>query len=230
MEEVELVRAAKEGNQEAMTALVELHKGLLKYHAGREWDTSPLSYEDVMSLGYVTLMECIYSFKEEGGLPFGRWVGNNLHYVIRDERLKARYPHFKANLKVLRAVAAIKGGYDKDVNQEHMEQAKEYIAQDVVVGNMPLPNQSDDDMTFYDLATANDEEPFRDSRPVLEAIAKLPKKCRNVMELVIKLDGTGEKGEANKALIAEELGISRERVRQLYNQSIDLMRGHLHEG
>ena len=95
MTESELVAAAKEGDKAAMTKLYEMHTGLMVYYAIREYDTSPLGFDDVKSLWGEVFMEAIYSYKEDGGQPFGRWVGNNMYYALRDVRLKANDPRSK---------------------------------------------------------------------------------------------------------------------------------------
>ena len=218
MTENELVAAAKEGSHAAMTKLYKMHRGLMVYHAIREYETSPLNFQDVESLWGVVFMEAIYSYKEDSGQPFGRWVGNNMHYALGDERLKARHPHMSINIHALRRVEAILRGYEDEVSDKHDVAARMFLEVYVISGDTFMKGC---DYTIIDNHWNGEDEPFRDQDAVQRAIGSLSQRQQKIVQLSCL--------EVSQAEIGRILEMSRERVRQLYDGAIVDMRKYLGE-
>jgi len=225
MNEMELVRAAKEGNQQAMSELYEMHKGLLIFHAGRENPRSALSFEDIMSVGHEQFMLSIQSFKEDGGTTFGQWMGGNIYHAVSLERVKSRFWKINASSHVLRRVASVISGRNVDTPHKFDNAAYEYMSTRVIDGDVVPPLDYNGE-TIMANVWDNKEEPFRDTQRVRELVESLPSKAQGVPSIqrkVVQLYMMDYKWSE----IGDMLNVSRQAAQQSFMQAVKGMRRKL---
>jgi RNA polymerase primary sigma factor len=232
-EEKELSRRAKERDQRARKELIEKNLRLVVSVAKR-YRGYGLPFEDLIQEGNIGLLRAVDRFDPEKGYRFSTyaswWIRQAVGRAVSDKSRTIRLPvHMGEKIrKVGRAMSELVVELEREPTEEEIagwldwtvEQVRDVKAAvpDATSLNKPVSNGSEAssledfivDETHFDIPDAVIEE--MEAAWLRAAIGRLPQKARYVL---VRRYGLDDGDSPTLTELAAELGISRERVRQL---------------
>jgi len=247
-EELELVRKWRE--EQDFSAAQRLVMGNLHAVAAiaREYRHFGLPEMDLIQEGTIGLMQAVKRFDPDRGFRLmtyaSWWVRAAIHdYILRNWSIvkigtnKLQRRIFAGLQKARHAIAAIEGRLDEEVAREYGISAQDFqsVANAFLQRDISLDAESEDGPPLVVALPAPDATPEeqvanrdwdeRRRAALRQALARLPERDR----LIIEKRQLAEEPATLKSL-AEELGISIERVRQLENRAIKKLRQNMTPG
>jgi RNA polymerase primary sigma factor len=236
-EEKDLSRRAKAGDKRARQRLIEKNLRLV-ISVAKKYRGVGLPFEDLIQEGNIGLMKAAEKFDPERGWRFSTyatwWVRQAVQRALADKGRTIRVPvHMGDKIrKMARTYNALSAELGRDPSDEEVAKRLEWTVEEVrdVKGAMPdatslnQPLSSEQDASeigelVEDQRSADTpEEVMREMETagLKEAIERLPERHRYVL---IRRYGLDKRDVATLATLSEELGISRERVRQLQREA-----------
>ncbi|MDQ4063384.1 MAG: RNA polymerase sigma factor RpoD/SigA [Actinomycetota bacterium] len=240
-EEIRLSRAAKAGDGHARRRLVEKNLRLV-VSVAKKYRGLGLPFEDLIQEGNMGLLKAVEKFDPDLGYRFSTyatwWIRQAVQRAVADKGRTIRVPvHMveKAR-KTSRAHDALATQLERKPTEEeiaeHLGWSNEEVraamgaATEVVSLNMTFdPEQAtemgdlvEDERTPGPADTVMGE---METLGLLSAVEGLPDRARHVLVRRYGLDG---QNEATLAELSQELGISRERVRQVQREAQNLLK------
>ena len=242
-EEIDLSKRAKAGDKGARQKLIEKNLRLVVSVAKR-YRGMGLPFEDLIQEGNIGLMKAVEKFDPDRGWRFSTyatwWVRQAVQRAVADKGRTIRVPvHMGDKIrKMARAYNELSAEMEREPTDEEVAERLEWTAEQVrdVKGAMPdatsfnQPLGSDSDATEIG-ELIEDERASEVAGTVIgememdwlaSAVEKLPERHRYVL---IKRYGLGDEETATLARLSEELGISRERVRQVQREAERMLAG-----
>jgi len=236
-EEIELSKAAKAGDKRARQRLIEKNLRLV-VSVAKKYRGYGLPFEDLIQEGNIGLMKAVEKYDPDRGFRFSTyatwWVRQAVQRAVADKGRTIRVPvHMTEKIrKMARTYNDLSAEFEREPTDEEVAERLEWTVDEVrdVKDAMPdatslnQPLSSDSDSS--ELGELVEDERASDTPGTVmremetaqlgEAIERLPERNRYVL---IRRYGLDEQESATLAQLSEELGVSRERIRQLQREA-----------
>jgi len=248
-EEVDLSTRAKDGDRSARERLIEKNLRLV-VSVAKKYRGYGLPFEDLIQEGNIGLMKAVEKFDPDRGFRFSTyatwWIRQAVQRAVADKGRTIRVPvHMTEKIrKMARSYNELSAEFDRNPNDEEVAERLGWTVDEVrdvkdampdaTSLNQPLSQERDaselgefvEDERASD--TAGQVMREMETAHLKEAIERLPDRARYVL---VRRYGLDEQASATLAQLSEELGISRERVRQLQREAEQMLKsgeyGHI---
>ena len=245
-EEIDLSKRAKAGDKGARQRLIEKNLRLV-VSVAKKYRGMGLPFEDLIQEGNIGLMKAVEKFDPDRGWRFSTyatwWVRQAVQRAVADKGRTIRVPvHMGDKIrKMARAYNALSEELRREPSDEEVAERIDWTPErvrevkdalpDATSLNQPLSSEegASEIGAFVEDERASDTagEVLREMETsgLAEAIEGLPERQQHVL---LRRYGLGEEEKpATLAQLSKELGISRERVRQLQREAERMLReGH----
>jgi RNA polymerase primary sigma factor len=236
-EEVHLARKIKSGESDALRKLV---KANLRFvvSVAKQYQNQGMSLPDLINEGNLGLMKAAQRFDETRGFKFISyavwWIRQAILQSLAEQARIVRLPVNKIGSinRINRAFARLEQEYEREPSSQEIADLLEMIPEDVKESlktngrtvSMDAPISSEEDNTMYDVLQSSDT-PSPDKNLINESLAYEIERALSTLSpreaKVLKLYfGLGMKHPFTLEEIGEELGLTRERVRQIKEKAI----------
>src|SRR3712207_4342187 len=236
-EELDLARRTREGDRRARSKLIERNLRLV-IPVAKKYRGMGLPFGDLIQEGNIGLMKAADKFDPEKGFRFSTyatwWIRQAIQRAVADKGRTIRVPvHMGEKIrKMARAYNELSAEFEREPTDEEVAARLEWTADEVrtVKGAMPDAGSLNQFLTTNDDSSevgdfVEDEQASDTAGEVMRemeteglqvAIEGLPERHRHVL---VRRYGLDDQKPATLADLSEELGISRERVRQLQREA-----------
>jgi RNA polymerase primary sigma factor len=236
-EEVELARRIKQGDQSALTKLVNSNLRFV-VSVSKQYQNQGLSLPDLINEGNLGLIKAALRFDETRGFKFISyavwWIRQSILQALAEQARIVRLPLNKIGSinKINKTFARLEQEFEREPTIDEiafnldigLKEVKEYLKSTGRHVSMDAPLNSEDEGDMYDILSSTDNElPDRELishslRMEIERIlTTLSPREADIVRLYF---GLNDKHAFSLEEIGEEFGLTRERVRQIKEKAI----------
>lgn len=237
-EEIELARRIKSGDKQALDKLVTSNLRFV-VSVAKQYQNQGLNLQDLVNEGNLGLIKAAMRFDETRGFKFISyavwWIRQSILHALAVQGRLVRLPLNKIGAinKIHVATAKLEQELNREPTEDEIAEVVEFTSKDIKENlrngtrhiSMDAPiNKEDDESSLYDVIGMSDSTP-PDSNLMQESLRKEINSTLKVLsnrEAQILKMFYGLEGKHPKTLeeIAEEFGLTRERVRQIRESAI----------
>jgi RNA polymerase primary sigma factor len=236
-EEIDLSNRAKAGDKSARARLIEKNLRLV-VSVAKKYRGYGLPFEDLIQEGNIGLMKAVEKFDPDRGFRFSTyatwWIRQAVQRAVADKGRTIRVPvHMTEKIrKMARTYNELSAEHERDPTDEEVAERLGWTIDEVrdvkdampdaTSLNQPLSSNSDSselgELVEDERASDTPGTVMRgmESAQLGEAIERLPERNRYVL---LRRYGLDSNAPATLAQLSDELGVSRERIRQLQREA-----------
>src|SRR5215218_7146146 len=236
-EEIDLSKRAKAGDQKARQRLIEKNLRLV-VSVAKKYRGYGLLFEDLIQEGNMGLMKAVEKYDPERGFRFSTyatwWIRQAVQRAVADKGRTIRVPvHMTEKIrKMARTYNELSAEFERDPTDEEVAERLEWTigevrdVKDAMPDAMSLNQPLSSEVDSSELGELVEDERASDtpgtvmqemeSAQLGEAIQRLPERNRYVL---VRRYGLDSHEPATLAQLSDELGVSRERIRQLQREA-----------
>src|ERR671916_503350 len=242
-EEIDLSKRAKKGDDAARNRLIEKNLRLVVSVAKKSRGRG-LPFEDLIQEGTIGLMRAVGKFDSDRGFRFSTyatwWIRQTIQRAIAEKGRTIRIPvHISDKMrKMARTYNELWAELERAPSDEAVAERLGWSVEDIRKIKDAMPDAStslnqplSSDKGSSELGELVEDERSSDTPGTVmseletsqlgEAVDRLPKRYRHVL---VRRYGLDEKDPATLAELSGELGLSRERIRQLQLKAVQVLK------